>query len=295
VSSAFSWTSILTWCIELSTPARRDHVTGIVFGAGFAGVTLGPTLGALGAEVGTRTVFIAFAIATAALIPPVLMLPAGEVAVPASMSAFIRLARSPSVAGALSLQALPGFISGALGLLLTLRLAQLGTTANGIAATFFVAALVQGAGSVLVGRRVGIVGAGRPALVGVLAAGCLTACFVAIDNALLVSATLVAVYAATAVILVSGASLLSAAVARAGQVSAFGYALMNLAFAPGAIVGSIASGALRQGAGQGPALIMVSVVCLCTAIPLLRRRPEGRLAAQAIATAPDARDGSAVD
>jgi hypothetical protein len=269
ISSAFSWTSVFTWCVERSSAGRRDHVGGLIFGAGFAGVTLGPTLGALAAQVGTGTVFTGFAIVVALLIPPVALARDGRVSAPGRTGGFLAFARSTSVAVALTLQALPGFLSGALGLLLTLRLAGLGAGARGIAAAFVTAAIVQGASSVAIGRWSARRDARRPALAAVVVAAGLTASVIALRTIWLVSAALVVIYAAAAVLLVTATSLLGTAMARSGHPTAFGYALMNLAFAPGSIVGSLAAGAIRQDAGQAPALVMVSVVCLCTAIPLV--------------------------
>ncbi|MCS7007255.1 MAG: hypothetical protein NZL88_06850, partial [Gaiellaceae bacterium] len=183
-----------------------------------------------------------------------------------ALAAYVALALRRGIPYALLLQALPGLLFGATAVVVSLRLAELGATAATIALSFLVAGAAQGLGSVLAGRWTDRVGPLPPIRTGLLLAAAATPTIAAIDSQAAVAALLGISWLALVAVLVSGTALLAAEVERVGAPQALGFALMNLAFAPGALVGSVAAGALRDGLGDGVALALVGALCLATVV-----------------------------
>ena len=79
-----------------------------------------------------------------------------------------------------------------------------------------------------------------------------------------------------------GAALLADGAEDAGLDQGFGFALMNLAWAPGHIVGSTVGGALADVTGDAVPYLIVGVLCILTLVAVhrapasLRRTPSAR-------------------
>src|SRR5947208_9680904 len=64
ISSAFSWTGALAWLVAASPPGRRGSLIGQAFAFAIGGALLGPVLGGIASIAGTRSTFIAVAVAS---------------------------------------------------------------------------------------------------------------------------------------------------------------------------------------------------------------------------------------
>lgn len=271
-ASALAWTAMLAWLVAASPVARRGRLLGVVFAAAFVGFTLGPVLGALAVGVGPGPAFVGVGAVAAALALSALALDAPRASRVPQLASYAALARRRGVPYALLLQALPGLLFGATAVVVSLRLADLGATATAIALAFVVAGAVQGVGSILAGRWTDHVGPLLPIRAGLLLAAAATPAIALVGSTAAVAALLGASWLALVAVLVSGTALLAAEVERAGEEQSLGFALMNLAFAPGALVGAIAAGFLRDGLGDSAALVLVGMLCLAT---LLAPPPDG--------------------
>ena len=279
VGSALAWTSMLAWLVAASPATRRARLLGLVFGAAFAGFTLGPVLGAIAVGIGPRAAFVATGAVAAGLALWALVLDAPVRAAAPRFAAYLRLARQRGVPYALLLQALPGMLVGATTVVASLRLSDLGASSTAIAAAFVVAGALQGIGSPIAGRWTDRVGTLLPIRAGLLLAAASAVAIALPDGSPAVAALLAVSWIAFAVVLVPATALLAAAVDEAHEDQSLGFALMNLAFAPGALVGAVAAGVLRDAAGDVAALATVSVLCLAMLLvrppALARARPAG--------------------
>ena len=86
-----------------------------------------------------------------------------------------------------------------------------------------------------------------------------------VGGVLALGASVVLAWGAIAIVLTPATAALTTGVERAGEDSSLGFALMNLAFAPGAIVGAVMAGVLRDLAGDDVALGVVALICIATA------------------------------
>jgi predicted MFS family arabinose efflux permease len=276
-ASALAWTSMLAWLVAVSTPGRRARLLGLVFGAAFLGFTLGPVLGAIAVGAGPRSTFVAMGAFSGALAVWTFFLATPERRARTSLAAYARLIGRSGVPYSLLLQALPGALVGATTVVASLRLAELGSSAATIAAAFVIAGAVQGLASPIAGRWTDRIGPMRPIRSGlvVAAVACLATAIPGLPA--LVIALLAVSWIAFALVLVPATALLTRAVERARGDQSLGFALMNLAFAPGALIGSVAAGVLRDRSGDVAALGLVSILCLATlAVPppaVARGRP----------------------
>ncbi len=266
VASAFAWTATLAWLASVSLPVQRARLFGLVFGTAFAGFTLGPVLGAIAARVGTDVVFSVFALVAACAAVLAFTFVAAGRPQQRPLAAYRSLVVQPGIPYALWLQAMPGFLAGSIGVVAALRLSGLGASTSTIAAVFLVGGAVQAAVSPLAGGWTDRVGPLRPIRGGFLAAALLIAATGLLERLVLLGASVALALGATAWVLTPATAALTTGVERAGEDSSLGFALMNLAFAPGAILGAVLAGVLRDTAGDGTALGVVALVCVGTAL-----------------------------
>lgn len=261
-ASALAWTSMLAWLVAASASARRARLLGLVFGAAFVGFTLGPVLGAIAVGVGPGPAFVTVGVFAGVLAVGALALEAPPRSSIPAFAAYVRLLRRPGVPYSLLLQALPGLLVGATTVVASLRLSELGAASATIAAAFVIAGALQGAASPAAGRWTDRSGPLPPIRSGLLLAALVAVATAVPDSEALVIALLSASWIAFALVLVPATALLATAVERAGEDQSLGFALMNLAFAPGALVGAVAAGVLRDAAGDVAALALVSALCV---------------------------------
>jgi len=266
IASAFAWTAMLGWLIAVTDVGQRARLFGVVFGAAFAGFTLGPVLGGLAATAGTEAVFGAVGLASAAICLPLLRTPAPARAEPRSMGTYGHLARQPLVRYALWLQALPGLVFGAVGLVVALRLSELGGGPLLIAAGFFVAGLFQVISMPLVGRWIDVVGTAKPIRVGLLASSVAALALLLPEQAMVLAILFPFLWVLFSIVLTPATVVLTSNVEAAGGDASFGFAMMNLAFAPGAIVGAVMAGVLRDLSGDLASMALVSAFCAGTVL-----------------------------
>jgi predicted MFS family arabinose efflux permease len=246
VGCSLAWTGGFAWLVGQAPREKRGEVIGVALAAAVAGSLLGPVLGAVASSIGTTGVFVALAVPSFVLTFWGAGLPGGPVEESLSLRAFGRALAEPSLLGGSALIALAGFLLGVISLLAPLHLADLGWGAAGIGAVFLLAGAVTTAVNPRLGRwadRAGTLPPLRAALV-LSAAGSLALTWSAGRWAY--GVLVVVAYVAYEVLWTPPMVLLAHAADKRGIGFSVSFALMNLCWSPGLLLGSAVGGALAQ-------------------------------------------------
>jgi predicted MFS family arabinose efflux permease len=275
VGGACSWTAGFAFLAQNSPPARRGAAIGTAMGAGIFGAQLGPVLGAGAEAVGRDVAFTAMAGVGLVLAGLALTLPRrGRPEAPREATLGTALRDGPFRA-ALWVTLLPALSFGVVEVLAPLDLDELGADANGIAAIFFVSALVEGVISPLTGRwadRHGVRGLLRVGLLG-SAVGLAVLAFPR-DLAVL-AVLLVAASGALGMLWTPGGNLASLRADALGLDQGLAFAANNVGWAGGAGAGAALAGVLGELVGDAAAYGLVAALCLGTAVAWWAGPPGG--------------------
>jgi MFS family permease len=279
VGGACSWAGGLGWLVSSAPRQRRGELIGSVFAAAIGGVLLGPVLGGAATLVGPAPVFSVVALLGLALAAWALTIPAMA---PSQMPGPAKLSRTlislPVVAG-FWLVALPSLFSGVLNVLVPLRLDQLGASGVAIGAIFLVAAGLEAVAT----RALGVVSDRRGRLAPVrigLAVSILAALTLPLPGQVLIlaGAVLVAVVG-LAFFWAPATALLSDAAEATGLDQGFAFALVNLAWAGGQVVGGSGGAGLADRTSDGLPYVIVAALCGLTMAFLMSSRTAERWSA----------------
>jgi MFS family permease len=262
VGCAFAWTGGLAWLLARTPVERRGRVVGAALAAAVAGALLGPALGGLAGSIGTRAVFAGLAVPALALALAALAVPGAPAEPLPAPDQLRRAVTSGSVAFAALMIALAGFLLGVLGVLAPLHLARLGWTTAGVGTIFLIAAGVNTVLTALVGRWSDSAGRATPlrAVLALCTAGSL---ILALSPGRWTYAAIVFAGACTYALLWTPATvLLSHASDEHGLGFVAGFALMNLAWSPGLMVGSVFAGAVAQATSDAVPFLVAGGLCV---------------------------------
>jgi MFS family permease len=271
LASAFSWTGALAWLVAGVPARRRGTVIGQAFAAAVAGALLGPVVGGIAGVAGIRGTFVAVAAASLALAAWAAVTPAERPEEPQPLSALRDALRSRTVLASIWFVTLPALMFGALGVLAPLRLAALGFGAAAIGATWLVAAALESANNVLLGRIADRRGPLAPIRAGLAASAVVGALLPWPGNRLALAALVVCAGLAFGMFYTPGMALLTHAAEEQGLDYGYAFALVNLAWAPGQTAGSAVGGALAEATADAVPYLALAAVCLLTLGALWRR------------------------
>lgn len=265
VGSALAWTGGLAWLVAAAPRHRRGELIGIAMGAAVAGALLGPVLGGAAALTSTGSAFAVVAacgvgLAVWAWTTP--SFPPSEE--PQQLGELFRAFREREVVSGFWLISLAAFLLGVISVVAPLRLDELGWGALGISAAFFVSAGVEAVVNPFLGRwsdRYGRLAPVRAALVSCIAVSLIIPWVGLRWPALILVVAAGIVYG---LFWVPGAALLADGAESAGLDQGFGFAILNVAWAPANVVGAAAGGALAETVGDAGAYVLAAVLCLVT-------------------------------
>jgi MFS family permease len=264
LGGACSWAGGLSWLIGAAPAERRGELIGTAIAAAVAGEVLGPALGAVAAATSPATAFAGVPVLAAALGVAVVRLPGPPAEEPQSPAPALAGLRRPDIAAGFWLVALPSIAFGCLTVLASLRLDRFGASAAAIAATFIVAAAVEAAISRAVGRISDRRGPLTTIRVGLVAVVPLLLIFTAPERALVLAAVVVAVATAMSAFWAPAMAMLADAGEAAGIRLAYAFALTNLAWAGGQVVGSAGGGALAEATSDFVPMAAIAALCVLT-------------------------------
>jgi MFS family permease len=265
VGSALAWTGGLAWLIAAAPRERRGELIGIAMGAAVAGALLGPVLGGAASLTGPAPAFAAVSatglvLALWAWATPALQ-PAEE---PQPLRALLGAFREREIVSGFWLVSVSAFLLGVISVVAPLRLDELGWGALGISAAFFVSAGVEAALNPFLGRWSDRYGRLAPVRAGLFACIAVSVVLPWVDVRWPALLLVIAAGIAYGLFWVPGTALLSDGAETAALDQGFGFALLNVAWAPANVVGAALGGVLAETVGDAGAYLLAASLCLAT-------------------------------
>lgn len=270
-ASACSWTAGLAWLVADAPADSRGRLIGSAMGAAIFGAMLGPVIGGIASVTSTEATFggvacLGFVLAAAAAATPSLH-PARR----QPISLLFRALGSGRMAASIWFIAVPAFAFGTLNVLGPLRLHVLGLGAVAIGAVWLIGAGLEATSAPFIGYVSDRRGRLLPLSGGLVSAGVLLALFPVLDARWwLFAPAIVACSFALGAFWAPAMSLSSDEADRLGLDYAFGFALINLAWAPAQIGGSAGGGALADVTSDAVPYLVLAALCALTLAALWR-------------------------
>ena len=264
IGSAFAWTAALAWLIAVAPPGRRGQLIGTVLGVAIAGALLGPVLGGIARCSGPARCSARSAGGDRRGGLP-----------PSSWRHRRRATRQPisflwgalhnrRILGGLWLVALPALLFGTLTVLVPLRLSDLGFAAAAIGAVFLVSGALEATLSPVVGRVADRRGKRYPITIGLVASAIATVALPWPQQGAVLAVVTVLAACAFGIFWAPAMSLVSDTSERIGLDVAWGFALANLAWAPGQATGAAVGGTLARATTDAVPYLLLAGCCLAT-------------------------------
>jgi predicted MFS family arabinose efflux permease len=270
-ASSFSWTAGLAWLVADAPSDARGRVIGSAMGAAIFGAMLGPVIGGVASLTSTAATFGGIACLGVLLAVWAWTMPALHEPRRQPISFLFRAARNKRVLVSVWFIALPAAGFGILNVLGPLRLDALGLGALAIGSVWLVSAGCEAALSPVVGHVSDRRGRLVPLRIGLTAAAVTFAVLPVFDSRwwLFVPA-LVASTIALGTFWAPAMSMASDEAEATGLDYAFGFALVNLAWAPAIVAGAAGGGALAEATSDTVPYLAVSTLCALTLAALWR-------------------------
>lgn len=278
LGGACSWAAGVTWLAVSAPRAQRGEVLGAALGVTIAGVLLGPVLGGAATVVGPELVFTLVACTGAALALWALVINAS---VPARRDdgprSYRTLLGRESVRVGLWLTVVAAVFAGAVEILAPLRLDELGASGVAIGAVFLIGSAMQAASTRYVGALIDRRGRRAPVLVGLLALSAFAALLPLPGTAVVLGVTVVVSLLAFGLIWAPAATMVSDTAEEVQVELSFAFALFNLAWAAGFMVGGSAGGALADATSDAVPYLACAVLFAATCVALAQPTKRGAL------------------
>ena len=272
-ASAATWAGSLAWLIGVAPRDRRGEVIGTALAAAVAGALFGPVLGGLAAELGRGPVFASAAALGGALMAWALATPGIPRSEDPRLGTLVRALRDARILAGTWLILVPGAIGGAISVLVPLRMDALGAGATAIAAAFLIAALLEAIVAPISGRASDRHGRVVPLMAG-LAAAAVALPLLPLPNVAWLLGLLVVFSAPLIGVLWSPAmAMLSDAAEALGVDQALGFALVNVGWGLGQVLGASGGASAAEAFGDAAVYLALAAVSAATFVALARHRP----------------------
>lgn len=269
VGSALAWTGAFTWLVAEAPRPKRGEFLGIAVGAAVFGGMLGPVLGVIAGHVGTRPAFTGVALGGALLVLWAWKTSAAGPEMRQPMRAMLWAIRDRRVLGGAWFLLLGGLLFGLLAVVGPLDLDALGWDSEGIGAVFLIAAAIEAVVNPALGRWSDRRGRLAPLRLGLIASIVLCLTLPWINDRWVLAVAVVMTAVSFGVLWVPGIALLSDGAEATGLDQALGFALMNLAWTPGNVLGSAGGGAIADATSE---LVPCIIVAIISGLTLLATR-----------------------
>jgi MFS family permease len=230
--------------------------------AAIVGALCGPILGAIASVTGTEIAFATVGAVGLGLAVWAALTPAVKPEEPQPLSMLWQAVKERTILGTVWFVALPALLFSTMGVLVSLRLDDLGMTAVGIGIVFLVSAAIEAVLNPLAGRISDIRGRLLPIRFGLAASAVMTAVLPWPDSRWVLAAFVILAGMAFGVFWTPAMSHLTDLAERRGLDYAYGFALVNLAWAPGQALGASGGGALARATSDAVPYLVLSGVCL---------------------------------
>jgi len=264
VASAFSWTGALAWLVAAAPAGRRGELIGTAFAAAVGGALFGPVLGGVATVAGTGWTFGVVGVASLGLVAFAATTPSSTPEEPQPLRKLVAAFGDRRLLGGFWFVVLPALLFGVLDVLAPLRLARLGLSGVAIGAVFLAAAALEAGNNIVVGRASDRRGTARPIIAGLAASAAVAALLPWPARAALLVPVVVVSGIAFGTFFTPGMTLLANVSEERGLDYGYTFAIVGLAWAPGAALGASGGGALAHAAGDAVPYLALSVTCALT-------------------------------
>ncbi|HEV7772360.1 MAG TPA: MFS transporter [Conexibacter sp.] len=276
VGGACAWTGGMGWLLSVTPSEQRGATIGATMSAALAGVLLGPVVGAVAQGVGPELPFTTIGVFAALLALVALRMPAPPAFVTTTRRPYATALRDRRVRTGAFVVLVPALVYGTVEVLAPLALDRLGASGLAIGATFLVAAAIEGVGQIGIGRATDRVGRGLPIRIGFVGT---IVCLVLLPLptvAWLFAIPVVLACVFSGILNTPAMTLLSDGVEEIGLDYGLGFAIVNLVWGGGQVIGAIGSGALAATTSDTAAYLVLAGICTATLLTVtarLRDRP----------------------
>jgi predicted MFS family arabinose efflux permease len=178
--------------------------------------------------------------------------------------------RQPAVLAGFWLFTLPAVFAGVIEVLAPLRLDELGASGAAIGAVFLITAAVEAALSPVAGRASDRRGRLTPIRAGLMGAVVMAVLLPLPATAVLVAGAVLLAIAALGVLWAPAMAMLSDAAEASGLDQGLAFALSNLAWAVGHLVGAGGGGALAEATADAVPYALLGAICAATLAAVMR-------------------------
>jgi MFS family permease len=279
IGGACMWAAGMAWLVSATPAERRGELIGSALAAAIVGVLLGPVLGGAASVLSPEAVFSAVAVVAATLAAWAWTIPGVPPEPGPGLSGLVRALGRPAVLAGFWLFTLPAIFAGVVEVLAPLRLDDLGASGAAIGAIFLAAAAVEATLSPLAGRASDRQGRLVPIRAGLAGAVVMAVLLPLPGTVVLLAGAVLLAIAALGVFWAPAMAMLSDASEKVGLEQGLAFALSNLAWAIGHLIGSGGGGALAEVTADAVPYALLGVACAATLAGVLalgRRRVAAR-------------------
>ncbi|HEX6459631.1 MAG TPA: MFS transporter [Thermoleophilaceae bacterium] len=280
VGGAASWAAGLAWLMSRAAGKRRAELIGTALSAAIAGGLLGPVLGTAASQTSPKLVFSLIGVLGVGLALWTLTESAPAPSGGQGFGAFRPALRDNGVLTGMWLTLLGALLFGTLAVLAPLRLDHLGASEVAIGAAFLLAAAIAATSSPFVGRVSDQRGWRGPVLFGLAASAVWVVLLPLPQSPALLFAFVVLADPFFGISYPPAGAMISHGAETVGLDQGYGFALFNLAWAGGQVIGDAGSAGLAQATSDAVPYALLSAVCLATLVAVNRVGPRAQAASQ---------------